>query len=124
MKSLGTKSNNLFFIVKLTGIAYLLTAIFLFIFTLAVYKTYMSDKNITIGIIVIYALSNVICGFIAGKVKQSKKFLWGALVGVSYLLVLIVISLIVTKEFLGNSSILLPATLSIIIGGTVGGMIS
>ena len=124
MKSLGTKSNNLFFIVKLTGIAYLLTAIFLFIFTLAVYKTYMSDKNITIGIIVIYALSNVICGFIAGKVKQSKKFLWGALVGVSYLLVLIVISLIVTKEFPGNSSILLPATLSIIIGGTVGGMIS
>ena len=124
MKSLGTKSNNLFFIVKLTGIAYLLTAIFLFIFTLAVYKTYMSDKNITIGIIVIYALSNVICDFIAGKVKQSKKFLWGALVGVSYLLVLIVISLIVTKEFLGNSSILLPATLSIIIGGTVGGMIS
>lgn len=124
MKSLGTKSNNLFFIVKLTGIAYLLTAIFLFIFTLAVYKTYMSDKNITIGIIVIYALSNVICGFIAGKVKQSKKFLWGALVGVSYLLVLIVISLIVTKEFLGNSSILLPATLSIIFGGTVGGMIS
>lgn len=124
MKSLGTKSNNLFFIVKLTGIAYLLTAIFLFIFTLAVYKTYMSDKNITIGIIVIYALSNAICGFIAGKVKQSKKFLWGALVSVSYLLVLIVISLIVTKEFMGNSSILLPATLSIIIGGTVGGMIS
>ena len=71
---MNTKKDNIFFILKLTILSYALTAIFLLIFTLIVYKMMLPDSKITIGIIVIYTLSNLISGFIAGKVKQNKKF--------------------------------------------------
>ncbi len=124
MKSSTSKIKNLLFILKLTCLSFLLTAVFLLILTFIVYKTYMNDKNIAIGIIIIYALTNIICGFIAGKIKKNKKYLWGAIIGISYLVLLSLISLIVTKEFLGNNGMWLPATLATILGGTFGGMIS
>ncbi len=121
---MNANKNNIFFILKLTILSYALTAIFILIFTLIVYKMLLPDNKITIGIIIIYTLSNLISGFVAGKIKGSKKFIWGILVGCTYFIVLIIVSSIISKEFFSNQAMILPALLSSLGGGMVGGMLS
>ena len=91
---------------------------------------FVKERNILsavlAGTVCLLTINNIIVVY---KYGYSSRNLAITISGTLYFLgtkdiVLIVISLIVTKEFMGNSSILLPATLSIIFGGTEGGMIS
>lgn len=84
----------------------------------------LPDNKITIGIIVIYCLSTLISGFIAGKVKKSKKFLWGLLIGCTYFIILAILSFIISKELFSNEDMILPALISSAGGGMLGGMLS
>ena len=70
------KNHTLRALVKSVTLAYIITLISLLVFALIVYKTYMSDGGIEIGIIVIYCISNLVSGFIIGKIQKNKKFLW------------------------------------------------
>ena len=121
---MSQKKSNILFTLKLVGLSYVLTGIFILIFTLIVYKNYMADEKIIIGVLAIYTISNAISGFIAGRIKQHKKYIWGAITGITYFIVLILISFIVTKEFLGNTNMIMPAFLATVCGGTIGGMLS
>lgn len=115
---------NVLFYAKLMCLSYILTALLVLIFSFIVYKNYMSDSKIRIGIIVIYALVNILSGFISGKIKKNKKYLWGFISGITYIVVLAILSFLVTGEFMSNTPILIPSTLACILGGTFGGMIS
>jgi putative membrane protein (TIGR04086 family) len=75
-----------------------------------------------VAIIAIYVLSTFFAGFIAGRKMQSRKFLWGLMMGVLYFVILAVMSLIVNgpEGSLGNSFF---TTLILCCGGgMLGGM--
>ena len=74
-------------------LAYAVTVILLLLLALLLYKLELDEGKISIGIIAVYVLSCFVGGLAAGKASQSRKFIWGLLVGALYFLVLAVVSI-------------------------------
>ena len=112
------------FLLKSLLFSYILTGGLLLLLALLLYKTGMSQKAVSICIIAIYILATFFAGFITGKRLKNKKFLWGAMMGLMYFLVLAVISLIVNRQ----PGILTGSFLTTLVlcsgGGMLGGMLS
>jgi putative membrane protein (TIGR04086 family) len=110
------RSSNILFLLKCLLFSYILTGGFLLLLALFLYKFQLSEKIVSIAIIVIYVMT--------GKRMGSRKFLWGLAVGLAYFAVMALISLAVNHEFkdLGTHFF---TTLSICAaGGMLGGMLS
>ena len=110
-------SKNFINIIKGVIVSIVFTLIFLFIFSLLLTYTSMSESFITPVIIVITAIS-IFLGSSIGNIKIKKNgFLNGALIGGIYLLSIYLLSSIINQDFaLGTSSII------IIIAGMICGM--
>ena len=111
-------------ILKSLIVAYIITGVLLLILAFLLYKFELDESKVSIGIIAIYLLSSFIGGLIAGKSGKSRKFIWGALVGAAYFLILTLISL-ATKHTLQALPTQIITTLVLCVGGgTLGGMLS
>lgn len=112
------------FLLKSLLFSYILTGGLLLLLALLLYKVGLSQKVVSICIIVIYVLATFFAGFITGKKLKSRKFLWGALMGLAYFLILVVVSLIVNRQ----PSVLANSLLTTLVlcggGGMLGGMLS
>lgn len=105
-------------------VAYIVTGIMLMVLALLLYKFQLSKSIIDAGIIVTYVLTCFLAGNLTGRKKKQKRFLGGLLMGVSYFLILMVISIIVNQSvgMIGDSfftTLILCAG-----GGMLGGMLS
>lgn len=118
------KKVDVLFLLKLLAFSYILTAVFLLILSMLLYKLRLSETIINIGIVVIYIAATFFTGFLAGKKIGTKKYLWGLFLGAGYFLILTLISLIINhgiSDFSGN----FLSTLFLCIGsGMLGGMLS
>ena len=78
----------------LTGLvaAYAITGGSLLLLALLLFKLDLTEGKITAGIIIIYILSCFLGGLLAGKRAGSRKFLWGLLLGLIYVLLLMAVS--------------------------------
>lgn len=112
------------FLLKSLLFSYILTGGLLLLLALLLYKADLSQKLVSIGIIVIYVLATFFAGFITGKRLKNKRFLWGALMGAAYFVVLAVISLIVNRQPGILSGSFLTTLILCCGGGMLGGMIS
>ena len=101
-----------------------INAVMLLLLSFLLYKFRFSDGVVRAGIILTYIVSNFVGGFIMGKIKENKKYLWGAVVGLAYFLILVIVSVAVTKELFGNGNMAVIALLCSVIGGITGGMLS
>lgn len=84
----------------------------------------LSAQAVSIGILVIYAVTAGLSGWLAGKGMQDRRFLWGLLTGSLYFCVLAALTLIVNHglQDVGNHFF---TTLMICSGaGMLGGMLS
>ncbi|MBR1930795.1 MAG: TIGR04086 family membrane protein [Lachnospiraceae bacterium] len=86
-----------FFLVKTLVFSYILTAGLLLVLALLLYKLGLTERVVSIAIIVIYVLATMFAGFLAGKRMKNRKFLWGLLLGSAYFLVLVLVSLLVHR---------------------------
>lgn len=112
------------FLLKCLLFSYILTAVFLLLLALMLYKLGLTEKIVSIAIIVIYVAATFFAGMVTGKRMQNRKFLWGLLMGSAYFLVLVAVSLIVNHSAadLGGSFL---TTLALCAGGgMLGGMLS
>jgi len=104
--------------------SYILTILLLLLLTLLVYKAGFTEKMVSVAVIVVYVIATFFAGFLVGKKMQSRKFLWGLLMGAAYFLILLLVSLVVNRDAggLGNS----VATTFVLCagGGMLGGMLS
>ncbi len=118
------KRVDVLFLLKLLAFSYIITAVFLLILSMLLYKFRLSETIINIGIVVIYIAATFLTGFLAGKKTGTKKYLWGLFLGAGYFLILTLISLIINhgiSDFSGN----FLSTLFLCIGsGMLGGMLS
>lgn len=104
--------------------AYILTVALLALLALLLYKMNLTEKPVAIGIILIYVVSTLFIGFLAGRKMGSRKFFWGLCMGGMYFVVLALMSLVLrqTPDALGSS---FWSTLLICGGGgMLGGMLS
>lgn len=124
MQNEGKRQNDVFLIIKVLFAMYIVTGIILMVLTLLLYKMDLGENVINIGVILVYVLSGFLGGFIMGKVKKTRKFIWGMLIGGLYFLILMTASLIFNKG-LGNDMTHFFSTLVLCIAsGMVGGMLS
>lgn len=112
------------FLLKSLLFSYILTGGLLLLLALLLYKAGLSQKVVSVCIILIYVIATFFAGFITGKKLKNRKFLWGALIGALYFLVLVIISLIVNRQpgiltsSFGTTLVLCSG------GGMLGGMLS
>lgn len=111
-----------FFFLKTLLIAYLLTGGLLVLLALLLYRFSLSEKIVSISIILIYLLASFLAGWITGKKMGSRKFLWGLLMGLLYFLVLVLVSLAVNRSFHDVAGNFLTVLILCGGGGMLGGM--
>ncbi|MBD5445422.1 MAG: TIGR04086 family membrane protein [Lachnospiraceae bacterium] len=117
-------STKIVFVVKCMLVSYLLTAGLLLFLALMLYRFGLSEKVVSIGIIVIYIAVTFLAGFIAGKRAGEKKFLWGLAMGCIYFLILTAVSVIVNRGIEDAASSLVTVFLLCGGSGMLGGMLS
>lgn len=105
-------------------LSYLLTIGGLLLLALLLYKIPLSESAVNIGIIIIYILSTFLTAFICGKKMQNKKFMWGFILGTSYFLVLLAVSLITNQSNVILGTNVLTTFLICAGAGTLGGMLA
>ena len=106
----------------LTG--YLVTLMGLFILALLLLQFQLSSEMVEIGILILYLLSVFVAGYLVGKVKKTRKFLWGMAEGIAYYLVLLILSAIIQKTMGADGRELFTAFCLCAGGGMLGGMLS
>ena len=117
-------SKKVIFVLKCMLAAYLVTAGLLLLLALMLYRFGLSEKVVSVCIILIYIVVTFLAGFIAGKKAGEKKFIWGLAMGCIYFLILTAVSFAVNKgmgDDVGNL-----VTVFLLCGGSgmLGGMLS
>ena len=105
-------------------IAYLVTGLLLLLLAFLAYKANLSEQGSRIGILVIYVLSSFVAGFITGKKSRKRKFLFGAMMGICYFVVLLLLSLGIHDKVAPGAFAKWSAGLLCMGGGMLGGMLS
>lgn len=103
---------------------YLVTLLGLFVLALFLLKFQLTVQMVEIGILVLYLLSVFLSGFFVGKLKKTKKFLWGVVVGAAYYLILLLLSLVVQKSLGASVGEIFTTFILCTAGGMLGGMLS
>ena len=104
-------------------IAYAITVVGILVLALGLYKWNFSVNTVEIGILILYLLSCLVGGMIAGKKAGNRKFFWGLMLGVSYFLVLVILSLMGEEGIAsGFKEIILPGIICLF-SGMLGGML-
>lgn len=109
---------------KILTAMYGVTAILLFLLSALVQRFRMDAGKISIGISAVYVISCFMGGFLAGKVTKQRKFLWGLLLGTTYLILMLCITLASKGTIAAKGSELAVSLLLCLGGGMAGGMIS
>lgn len=124
MKHAMERGTQVFQIMKALLASYIVTGILLFVVTFFLYKFEWDEQMVTAGIIVIYVVSTFVGGFILGKIKKARKFLWGLIMGLLYFALLFLISFGVYRSFDGNGTNVITTLLLCAGGGMLGGMLA
>ncbi len=109
---------------KILLVMYAITAGLLFVLALLVQKLHWDGSAISIGVTIVYLLSCFIGGFFAGKVQRTRKFIWGVLIGLAYVIIMLLITLTVKQGFHSTVSAFVINLLLCLGSGMLGGMLS
>ena len=108
--------------VKYSIVSFLLTIIFLIIFSLVLTYTEIQENTIEPVIIILSSISILICSFVTSKKIKSKGIITGGILGVTYFLLLYILSSIFNASFsLNMYSIIMM--ISCVITGMIGGIL-
>ena len=90
-------TEKVIFITKCMLMAYILTAGLLLLLAFMLYRFGLSEKVVSICIIAIYIVVTFLAGVLAGKKAGKRRFLWGLAMGITYYMILVIVSMIVNK---------------------------
>ena len=110
--------------IKTLFLMYAVTLILLLLLALILFKMEPQEIVCKIWLIAVYIISGLLGGFLIGKRRKSKKFLWGFFAGLLYFLILFAVSLLLYKGLTGDWMHLITTMILCVASGTVGGMIS
>lgn len=112
------------FIIKCMLGAYILTAGLLLLLAFMLYRFGLSEKVVSICIIVVYIIVTFLAGLLAGKREGRKKFLWGLMMGVLYFGILVAVSLVVNRGLEDVAGNMMTVFFLCAGSGMLGGMVS
>ena len=91
-KEYGNVGKKAIWFVKSLLCGYIVTGFLLLILALMLYKLGLSEQNVNAGIVLIYVISTFSAGFVLGKLAGKRKFLWGLFAGITYFVLLMLIT--------------------------------
>jgi putative membrane protein (TIGR04086 family) len=100
------------------------TALLLLAGAVVVYYKELSAKTAHIMINAIYAIVGLAGGFFMGKMRKTRKFLWGIATGLCYFGILLMVSLVTNGGTIGDRVQVLITFVLIEASAMIGGMIS
>ena len=101
---------------------YAVTGIGLLLMAWLLSRFQLGSTFVNVGIVVIYILSCWLGGFVAGRIKKNKKFLWGLLLSIVYYLLLLLISWIMKGSMPEDMVHMVTTFMICMASGTLGGM--
>lgn len=104
-------------------ISFILSIILIFVLSIIISKTSISETIIVPGIITISSVSIMIGGIRISKTKKQKGIINGALLGIIYIVGMYLLSSIILKDFslnLKSFIMILSGMLAGILGGIIG----
>lgn len=104
-------------------LSYGITDMILAFLALGIWKWEFSDLTVNIGMIAAYILSALFGGFYLGKKKKEKKFIWGILLGVCYILILLLAALCMDGSLVTLNRNTITTAFICILSGMLGGML-
>lgn len=124
MDRANNRKNKPLILISTLLIMYVITGLALLALALLLFKMQLSENIVTIGIMVIYIVSCLIGGIIAGKRLQVRKFLWGVVTGAIYFVVLLIGSLLLNRGISSDTVHVITTLIMCMAAGMIGGMIS
>ena len=118
------KKSKVMVVLKSLMISYVVTGILLLILAALLFKLELDEGKVTIGIIAVYIISSFLGGWIAGKGVESRKFMWGLIVGCAYFVMLTIISLLANQSLQAEPWQLITTFRMCMGGGMLGGMLA
>ncbi len=110
-------------LISLLG-SYVITFLGILVLALLLLFFQISEEVVDIGIIVIYIFACLFAGFVIGKRRKEKKFLWGMAAGGCYYVLLLLLSLFLRHSLNTTDNGIITTCLLCLGSGTFGGMIS
>lgn len=99
-----------------------MTVVLIFLAALLIYLTDMGSGGIKISVFIIYILSALSGGWLAGHRIKYRKFLWGLAVGILYYLTVCMVSAL-SGGMSDGLTVRIPAVLICLGSGMLGGML-
>ena len=109
---------------KILLLMYAFTAVLLFLLAVLLQKLQLKQGAVSIGITVVYVLTCLAGGFLTGKIKKQKKFLWGLLTSLLYFVAMVLVTLVAKGGEGVESAGIFTDLLLCLGGGMLGGMVS
>ena len=119
-----TNSMKILEVIKSLVAAYIITGLALAGLAFVIYKWNITENVVNLVILAIYLVATFLGGFITGKRVTERKFLWGLILGIAYILVIYGVSLILSASLNMISAVSIPAVILCLVGGLLGGMLS
>ncbi|MCI5596245.1 MAG: TIGR04086 family membrane protein [Lachnospiraceae bacterium] len=104
-------------------LSYGITGMILAFLAFGIWKWEFSDFAVNIGMIASYILAALFGGFYLGKKKKEKKFIWGILLGVCYIIILFVAALCLDGSLVILNRNTITTAFICILSGMLGGML-
>lgn len=117
----GTKPLQM---IKAIFLAYAVTAGLLFLLAFLLYKLELAEKQVNLGIMVIYIVSCMAGGFYMGRKGKIRRFLWGMSLGTGYALFLQAVTWVAERQGSMDAKEAAVTFILCILGGALGGMLS
>ena len=103
--------------------AALIAVLLLLLSAVLLEKLGLNSEQARLMIYAVYIISGLAAGLLAGKWKRERKFVWGALAGLVWLLVVLIISVCMNQASMDVKE-LFPAIFCMVGGGMLGGMLA
>lgn len=110
--------------IKTVLVMYIVTGLLLVLLAFVVSKAEKEEMIARIGVIAVYVISCMLGGYVMGKCKGTKKFLWGILAGAVYVAILLTVGVIIGMGNFPNPITALTTAVICMASGMLGGMVS
>lgn len=119
--SIGSKMG---IVIKGLILSYAITGVLLAILAFLVFQFGLSESITDVSITAIYVVVTFLGAFIVGKRVKERKFLWGFLLGLLYIVIISAVAIALGQAFDVTSTANLSTVALCIGGGLLGGMLS
>ncbi len=124
MDKIRNRKIPVFTVLKVLIVSYLVTGAMLLVLAMLLYKFELGESIIDGGIVVTYILSCFLGGFLMGKIQKTRKFLWGMVIGCTYYVILLAVSLLMKQNSIELGGSLFTSMVMCVGSGMLGGMLS